>query len=566
MSKILPSLQALESRLSPATFTVKVLADSGTDSLRAALAAADASPGPDKIVFKLPAPAAHSENTILLAGTELTSKGNVTITGPGAGKLIINAQGTSRAFHIDDGSAATDSATTISGLSIIKGTTGGIGGGVLSAESLTLKSVIISQCSASEGGAVEMSGSPTQTFAISNSFITDNSASDAGGLDLRGLKTITIKKTVVTGNTASVFWGGIAVDINPTGTGIAITGSTISDNTAPGIGGMLLRNDATSPKAKTIVSGTLIADNSSTSGDPHGGGGALLYLGNVVVSGSTIQNNSAVYNGGGLAVGSASSLTISKSTIAGNRTTATNAASQGGGGIFIEGAGAATLAPVSITGSSITDNSSALDGGGLLATNGVALTISGTTFAGNRAADNGGGINATGTGANEVNLTIKGGTFSNNLASNRGGAVFALGGGPISVSSTKVTGNASQGLAGGMYLDSSAAANGVVLKNLTVSGNAAPSGFAGGGVLIINTADFHITGGSFFDNKSGGGAIAIAFSSGSILGVTVTGNDAASGGGGIWQLGGGTVVVQAAKVFGNTAPTDPDFFGTFTFV
>jgi hypothetical protein len=47
--------------------------------------------------------------------------------------------------------------------------------------------------------------------------------------------------------------------------------------------------------------------------------------------------------------------------------------------------------------------------------------------------------------------------------------------------------------------------------------------------------------------------------------VNVTGNFAVFDGGGI-DNGGGTVVVQAAKVFGNTAPTDPDVHGTFTFV
>jgi hypothetical protein len=44
----------------------------------------------------------------------------------------------------------------------------------------------------------------------------------------------------------------------------------------------------------------------------------------------------------------------------------------------------------------------------------------------------------------------------------------------------------------------------------------------------------------------------------------VTANFATLNGGGIWDLG-GTVKVQAAKVFGNTAQLDPDFHGTFTY-
>src|SRR5262245_58592756 len=107
--KSIPSLQALESRVTPATIQVTTLADSGAGSLRAALLAADGLPGPDKIVFNLAPPAPNTENTSVLGGTELKSKGNVTISGPGAGKLIINAAGLSRVFDINDSDNTKDS-------------------------------------------------------------------------------------------------------------------------------------------------------------------------------------------------------------------------------------------------------------------------------------------------------------------------------------------------------------------------------------------------------------------------------------------------------------------------
>ena len=68
-------------------------------------------------MFKLPAPPAHGENVITLTSGELTSKGDVTIVGPGAGKLIVSGNGTGRVFDIDDGSTLTDSPATITGLS-----------------------------------------------------------------------------------------------------------------------------------------------------------------------------------------------------------------------------------------------------------------------------------------------------------------------------------------------------------------------------------------------------------------------------------------------------------------
>jgi ABC-type glutathione transport system ATPase component len=46
-----PSIEALEDRVVPSTFAVTTTADSGTGSLRAAIARANAMPDPDVIVF-----------------------------------------------------------------------------------------------------------------------------------------------------------------------------------------------------------------------------------------------------------------------------------------------------------------------------------------------------------------------------------------------------------------------------------------------------------------------------------------------------------------------------------
>ena len=173
-----PTIEPLESRIAPATFTVTTIVDSSdvahdTGSFRDALALADAHPGPDTIVFHLPAPPLHSENIITLSGVELTSKGNVTITGPGAGKLIIDGNGTSRVFDINDGVAGTDSPTIISGLSIVNGSLGNAGGGIYSAESLTLKKVVISGNAATFGGGVDVFGDAAAgtKVSISNALV-----------------------------------------------------------------------------------------------------------------------------------------------------------------------------------------------------------------------------------------------------------------------------------------------------------------------------------------------------------------------------------------------------------
>jgi hypothetical protein len=572
MNSAKPRIEILESRVAPATFTVTTLADSGTGSLRDALAKADASPGPDTIKFKLPTPPAHGENVILLTTGELKSKGNVTITGPGSGKLIIDANNASRVFDFNDGSATTDSPTTISGLSIIRGKTSGFGGGVYSAESLTLNDVVVSQCSALNGGGVVVRGSAlaSQKVQISNSIVTGNSTTGTvGGLGISGVEEIMVERTIVSGNTAGLGVGGAYLGVVAAGTGIAVSGCQVNGNSASYGGGIDISNRSTLATAKTTVSDTTIAGNVSTGKGAVGGGGLLIEHGQTVISGSTIENNSAVYFGGGIDVfNTFQSLTIKQSTISGNQTTSTNATNQGGGGIFIAGSGNATPQPVDISSSSISDNRSAYFGGGLAATGGIALTISGTTFADNHAVNGGGGVLTTGTGTNKVDITVIGSKFANNVAIQSGGGLNASGDGRVSISSSKVIGNVVSFGGGGILATSTAVNNGVILKNLTVGGNSCGSAFVGGGVAILNTPDFHVTGGSFSDNNGGaGGGIAVSASGGSIRGASVTRN-VAQFGGGVYQAGAGTVILQVAKVHNNTAPTSngPDVSGAFTFV
>jgi hypothetical protein len=192
----IPNIEPLESRIAPAVFIVTTTADTtdsmhDTGSLRDALAKADAQGGMNTIKFHLPAAAAGSENTITLTNGLLTSKGDVTIIGPGAGKLIINGNAASGVFQF--GAAVetkTDHPVTITGLSIMNGNNATyLGGGILSYESLTLKNVVISGNTAPGGGAVSVDGSAAAgtKVSISNSLITKNSATSGyGGLDLDG--------------------------------------------------------------------------------------------------------------------------------------------------------------------------------------------------------------------------------------------------------------------------------------------------------------------------------------------------------------------------------------------
>jgi hypothetical protein len=566
MKTITPTLRSLEPRVTPTTITVRNTNDAGPGSLRAALLTADTLPGKDTINFHFTnPPPANSEQIITLTSGTLTSKGNVTITGPGSGKLIISGAGAFRVFDINDTAPGTDSPATISGLSIVGGSTAGNGGGVYSSESLTLKSVVVSGNTANvSGGGVFVQGGGTNSSAtatISNSVISRNLVNfgDGGGACLIGLKTITIRKSIVSGNLGSEsFGGGVYAQINGSGTGISIMDCSVIGNSASAGGGLGLYNSGLLPDVKSTISGSTISGNTSTATIPGGGGGGGLFSkGNIALTSSTISNNSAGRDGGGASILSFSSLTVSKCNVTGNRTTTYATVYEGGGGMFIISGGKAT-----ITSSTISNNVSASSGGGIVATDGVSLDVSSSKFASNHADVDGGGLCAAGLGSSSVDLNVNGSSFFNDSAVGDGGGIDTFGGGTISIVSSKVTGNTAGSAGGGIYAHSTVATNGVILRNDTITGNDAE---LGGGVWVGVSPDFHVTGGSISKNTAveGGGFYSYS-SSGSILGVTISGNSAGAGGG--VASADSNVSLQVSKVVGNTAANGPNIFGTFTFV
>ena len=95
------SVAQLEDRIVLSTFRVENLADSGPDSLRAAIMAANTNPGADVITF------AHGlRGTVALTSGELSITDDLRIDGPGAGRLAVSGSDASRVFNIGSGVAA----------------------------------------------------------------------------------------------------------------------------------------------------------------------------------------------------------------------------------------------------------------------------------------------------------------------------------------------------------------------------------------------------------------------------------------------------------------------------
>src|SRR5215469_13267846 len=99
--RLRPTVMALESRALLSTLTVSNTNDSGSGSLRAAVAQANADGGGDAIVFSS---LFDTPQTITLTGGQLEltgTKAGTTITGPGANLLSVSGNNASRVFLID---------------------------------------------------------------------------------------------------------------------------------------------------------------------------------------------------------------------------------------------------------------------------------------------------------------------------------------------------------------------------------------------------------------------------------------------------------------------------------
>ena len=215
--------------------------------------------------------------------------------------------------------------------------------------------------------------------------------------------TVTLTRSLVRGNGSGI------------GTGIfgtyAIDFSTISENGGPGI---------------TIRNGGLLnaaVDVSLTSSTVSGNGAGISLgrtFGALAIAQSLVTGNAGVgvFYGIATSAGESSTLTVTDSTVSGNRTSGSGA-----------GVNVALVATVTLVRTSVTGNVAAGDGGGIASDWRVTLVDS--VVSGNSAGGNGGGI---------VNrrsaLTLTGTTVTGNTAAIAGGGIFNEAGATVTADST----------------------------------------------------------------------------------------------------------------------------------
>jgi hypothetical protein len=317
-------VEPLEDRRLLATITVDTLVDGtgvpGT-SLREAIAAAAAS---DTINFSV-------TGTINLISTgQLTINKNLTITGPGANLLTIQAYNPSptagngsRVFNVDDGSSSSTKTVSISGLTLAGGDVTGTGGAIKSLENLTVTNCTISGSVATGTGSNGYGGgifSSGHNLVVNSCTFSGNSARYGGGIScLNGSLTIT-GSTVSSNSATAGDGGGILSDTCP----VTVTSCTISGNSATADGGGLFVDSTTATVTSSTISG-------NTAGD--GGGGINSGYGTLTVTNSTISGNQAKINGGGI-YADHTSVTVNHSTITANKADSDNNGSGAGGGLI----------------------------------------------------------------------------------------------------------------------------------------------------------------------------------------------------------------------------------------
>lgn len=279
----------------------------------------------------------------------------------------------------------------------------------------------------------------------------------------------------------------------------------------------------TLPATITLTDGELVVDRSVTISGP--GADQLTVMrsseaspfrivhitaGTVEISGLTIANGHVVDDlmvpgtrgGGGMLVESSAALTLSNSTVSGNRSTVFNGGFMFGG----LGGGLASHGTLTVTNSAVSGNTICLtdtctgtsvgNGGGISSLGGT-LTLIGSTVSDNRSERNGGGISSS------VGATITNSTISGNGARLDGGGIFVWGGN-VTIAGSTISGNSTLGgTGGGIHFDGLPSdidygneyAHTLSLVNSSVVGNTSCSGCSGGianwyGILSVTNTTF----------------------------------------------------------------------------
>jgi hypothetical protein len=161
------------------------------------------------------------------------------------------------------------------------------------------------------GGGVSVTDS---TLTVVGCRMVGNEADDQGGAIHAAESTVSVIDSMLAKNTS--YYGGGAIDTDDD-VNLTVTNSTVSGNTTGPRGAGIEAFDGSLTVTASTISANTLTDQSGF----RSGGGIWAGFANVTVSHSTISGNSSTEFGGGIGYsgGAGETLSISDSTLAGNR-------------------------------------------------------------------------------------------------------------------------------------------------------------------------------------------------------------------------------------------------------
>ena len=391
---------------------------------------------------------------------------------------------------------------TLTGISLY----GGAGTGVTVSGNNATFSMINSTISGFDNRGVVVSAGGT--FNMNSGTIQDNLNTNHGGWGGAGVRvfgtgsTFTMNDGTITGNISAQQGGGILVNAGATFT---MNGGLIEDNTSNHGGGVRISGAFSS---FTMTGGTINSNN--TIGNGNGGGVLVDDFATFNMSGGSITGHTIGGQGGGVNVNTHGVFAMTGGTISGN--TAIR-----GGGVWVNGTFNMLNNPApNSPAPQVIHNTANADGGGVFLLGGNFTMNSGTTIYNNTAHAGGGGVflarsnwldnpNAPGLATFEM----FGGTISTNTAQTGGGVLIHGVYANLTMHNGLITNNTAGGFGGGISLG---------------------LGLHGG----MRTTSATILGGTISNNNATNGGGVANQSSLSMKNVDIINNTATNDGGGVW--------------------------------
>jgi hypothetical protein len=430
------------------------------------------------------------------------------------------------------------------------------GGAIYSTGILTLTGTTANDNQAVNGGAVYVENNSDTEVAIKRytsgdnrrSSLNGNIATGEGGAIFNAGGPLTINRGDINDNQAQ---GGNGGAIANTGGALEIKNSDVKSNWASGNGGGIYDTSSDDLTIQNVnIEENGYQDTTTKTVD---GGGIYNTNSKLTLTDSSVENNRATGNGGG--VYSTGEAEIKDNDIRFNGKNADNdPESANGGGIYHE-----SSQKLYIRNNRINENQTKGNGGGIYNTSHNAEIRLGDTIK-NIAEGNGGGF-YNDSGSETANLLLTDTTLQENQAE-QGGGVYSTGtSSKMTIRYTSIADNLSDGDGANVYLASGT----IDFDRITVSGGASQANgggvYLGAGTLTIDTSTIS-TNSANEASGNGGGFYIASGSTVDIKNSTVTSNTASSGQG-VYNLG--TFEPFSSIIAGNPVGGSSDCAGTGTF-